>query len=71
MGYRLEVKNPCRCFMRDGGVETQTFGSAQEAKEEAQALHARMEKNYCKKHHFVLTQIAGSYTITIQPRPIR
>jgi len=57
--------------MKDGGVETQMFSSTQEAKEEAEALHARMEKNYCKKHRFVLTQMAGSYTITITPRPIR
>ncbi len=71
MAYKLEVKNPCSCFMKDGGVETQTFSSTQEAKEEAEALHARMEKNYCKKHRFVLTQMAGSYTITITPRPIR
>lgn len=71
MAYTLEVKNPCSCFMKDAGVEIQTFGSAQEAKEEAEALHARMEKNYCKKHRFVLTQMAGRYTITIQLRPIR
>ncbi|HEX5623877.1 MAG TPA: hypothetical protein VFX57_05510 [Sulfuricurvum sp.] len=68
MPYRLEVKNPCRCFMRDGGVEQQTFASAAEAKEEAEALHARMQKSYCKKHQFVLTQTAGHYTITIQSR---
>jgi hypothetical protein len=67
--YKVEVKNPCSCFMRDGGVDIQTFDSAQEAQEEAQALHARMEKNYCKKHRFVLTQMAGNYTITITPRP--
>ncbi|MDD4854442.1 MAG: hypothetical protein PHQ22_07175 [Sulfuricurvum sp.] len=69
MAYTLHVKNPCRCFLRDGGIETQSFGSTAQAKEEAEALYARMEKNYCKKHRFVLTQMAGNYTITIQPRP--
>lgn len=68
MGYKLEVKNGCGCFKRDGGVDTQSFESAQDAKEEAEMLHARMEKNYCKKHKFTLTNIAGNYTITIQPR---
>jgi len=68
MGYTLVVKNPCRCFMRDGGVETQTFGSSAQAKEEAEILLARMEKNYCKKHRFTLAQTAGSYIITITPR---
>lgn len=68
MGYTLEVKNGCSCFRRDGGVDMQRFESAQEAKEEAQTLHARMEKNYCKKHQFVLTSLGGNYTITIQTR---
>ncbi len=70
MAYTLQVKNPCRCFMRDGGVESQSFGTTAEAKEEAQSLLERMEKDYCKKHRFVLTHIAGSYTITIYPRPV-
>lgn len=39
-----------------------------EVKEEAEILHARMRKNYCKKHKFTLTNIAGNYTIMIQPR---
>lgn len=68
MGYKLEVKNGCSCFKRDGGVDTQSFESTQDAKEEAELLHARMEKNYCKKHKFVLTSMGGNYTITIQPR---
>lgn len=70
MPYRLEVKNACSCFKRDGGVDVQSFDSMQDAKEEAQALHARMEKNYCKKHQFVLSSMGGNYTITIQPRPV-
>ncbi|MCX6073790.1 MAG: hypothetical protein NTY39_05675 [Campylobacterales bacterium] len=68
MVYRVEVKNPCRCFMRDGGVEQQHFSTSNDAKEEAERLLERMEKNYCKKHQFVLTQMAGNYTITIAPR---
>jgi len=70
MPYTLQVKNPCRCFMRDGGAEIQSFSSIAEAKEEAETLQTRMEKNYCKQHRFVLTQVAGNYTITIQPRPV-
>lgn len=68
MAYRLEVKNGCGCFKRDGGVDMQSFDSAQDAKEEAEILHARMQKNYCKKHKFLLTNIAENYTITVQPR---
>lgn len=68
MAYTLEVKNPCRCFIRDGGVEIQNFRTSQEAKEEAEALLGRMEKNYCKKHRFVLTVIAGNYTIKLMDK---
>jgi hypothetical protein len=68
MVYKVEVKNPCRCFMRDGGVEQQHFTSSSDAKEEAQRLLERMEKNYCKKHQFALTQMGNNYTITIAPR---
>lgn len=70
MEYKLEVKNGCGCFRRDGGVDIQSFESAQDAKEEAEILHGRMEKNYCKKHKFVLSSMGGNYTITIQPRAI-
>lgn len=68
MKYTLAVKNGCGCFKRDGGVDTQSFDTTQEAKEEAEALLQRMEKNYCKKHQFVLSGMGGNYTITIQPR---
>lgn len=68
MKYTLEVKNGCGCFRRDGGVDMQSFESAQGAQEEAEILHARMEKNYCKKHKFTLINRAGNYTIMIQPR---
>jgi hypothetical protein len=71
MGYTLQVKNPCRCFMRDGGAEHQNFATQQEAAEEAEALHARMEKNYCKKHRFVLSHVGGNYTIAIMPREMK
>lgn len=70
MGYKLEVKNGCGCFKRDGGADVQMFESADDVKEEAEALLARMEKNYCKTHKFVLTSMAKNYTITIQPRAV-
>lgn len=70
MEYKLEVKNGCGCFRRDGGVDIQSFESAQDTKEEAEMLHGRMEKNYCKKHKFTLTNSAGNYTIIIQPRTV-
>lgn len=68
MRYRLDVKNPCRCFLRDAGVESQTFDTKEEAREAAEELRDHMQKTYCKKHQFILTELAGNFTITIQPR---
>lgn len=66
--YSVTVKNPCRCFLRHGGVENQTFSDKEEAREEAENLLEYMNKNYCKKHQFVLNQSGNIFTITIQPR---
>ncbi len=68
MKYYLAVKNPCRCFLRDGGIEHQTFENKEEAKEAAEELRDHMQKSYCKKHQFILTEMAGNYTITIRER---
>lgn len=65
--YKVEVKNPCRCFFRSGMVEAQTFTSAAEAKEEAEAMVEQMRRDFCKKHDFVLTKMGLSFTITIVP----
>lgn len=65
--YKLEVKNPCRCFMRSGDADVQYFNSLAEIQEEAQMQLERMQKNYCKKHRFVATHIGGHYVISILP----
>ena len=66
--YRVEVKNACKCFLRSGNVEMQSFASRQEAKEEAERMLEEMQTKFCKKHDFVLSEIVGNYTITIKPR---
>lgn len=68
MGYSVAVKNPCRCFLRNGGVENQAFTTKEEAKEAAEELRDQMQKTYCKKHEFILTEIAGNQTIMIRER---
>ena len=67
MVYTVEVKNPCRCFLRSGMVENETFENAQEAKKRAEEMVKQMERDFCKKHKFVLTQIGTTYTISIVP----
>ncbi len=66
--YRVEVKNPCKCFFRSGNVEMQSFPNKEEAKDEAERMLEEMKTTFCKKHDFVLSEIVGNYTITIKPR---
>ena len=66
--FKVEVKNPCKCFLRSGNIEMQTFSSKEEAKEEAERLLEEMQTTFCKKHDFVLSEIVGNYTIIIKLR---
>ena len=63
--YKVEVKNSCRCFLRNGMVEVQEFVTKEEAKEEAQLMLKKMHETFCKKHSFVMGERFGDYTITI------
>lgn len=65
--YRIEVKNGCRCFLRSGMIENQTFATALEAKGEAEAMVAQMQRDFCKKHNFILTQTGLTFIISIVP----
>lgn len=67
MKYRVEVKNPCRCFLRSGMAEQESFETADEAKASAEAMVKQMERDFCKKHDFILTQTGFTCTITIVP----
>jgi len=65
--YFLEVKNPCRCFLRSGMAERQSFATAAEAREEAEKMRERMLRDFCKKHDFVIMQTGLTFTIMIVP----
>lgn len=67
MKYTVDVKNPCRCFFRSGMAENERFETADQAKAAAEAMVAQMERDFCKKHDFLLTQTGFTYTITIVP----
>ena len=64
----VHVQNPCSCFFKSGLPETQQFDSAADAREEAQSLLEMMQKKFCKKHEFSLSEGIGKYTIFIRPR---
>ncbi len=65
--YVVEVKNPCRCFLRSGLGERESFATAAEAQEAAEAMKAQMERDFCKKHDFILLRSPLGFTITIVP----
>jgi len=66
--YRVEVKNPCSCFIKNGFAEKSEFNTEEAAKEEAEYLIKTMRSNFCQKHEFEMSERLGSYTIFIKPR---
>lgn len=66
--YRVEVKNPCRCFVRSGFAEVEEFTTASEAQERAEELREHMVRHFCKKHDFVVSRIGLTYCVAIVPR---
>ncbi len=65
--FSVEVKNPCRCFLRNGMAEKQTFSTLEEAKNEAESMQQEMMRRFCKKHDFKISKSVLGYTITIVP----
>jgi hypothetical protein len=66
--YKVNVMNPCSCFVKNGFVDTQDFTSKEEAKNEAEFLMQTMQTKFCQKHDFSMIEQFGSYTIYIKPR---
>lgn len=66
--YRVEVQNACRCFLKSGLLESQSFQSKEEAKNEAEYLLGVMESTFCHKHKFTLSELLGNYTIAISSK---
>ncbi len=66
--YKVQVQNPCSCFVKNGFVESQEFKTKEEAKEEAEYLMKIMASNFCQKHQFSMTEQFGDFTIYIKPR---
>jgi len=66
--YKVNVVNPCSCFVKNGFVEEQDFETKEKAKEEAEYLLKIMNSNFCQKHEFSLVEQFGNHTIYIKPR---
>ncbi len=66
--YKVQVQNPCSCFIKNGFTEKQEFATKEEAKEEAEYLMRIMASNFCQKHQFSMTEQFGDFTIYIKPR---
>ena len=67
--YKVTIENACRCSMKDGLPEEQTFSDKDAAKSEAESLLAHMEKNFCKKHTFAMLPSGTGYKVVITERP--
>ena len=63
--YKVEVKNACRCFLKSGFAEMQSYASKEEAKEEATKMLETMNSTFCHKHEFNMMESFGNYTINI------
>ena len=66
--YKVNVMNPCSCFIKNGFVDTQDFSTKEEAKREAKSLLEHMQTKFCHKHDFSMVEQFGSYTIYTKSR---
>jgi len=66
--YKVQVQNPCSCFVKNGFVENQEFATKEEAKAEVDYLMKIMASNFCQKHQFSMSEQFGDFTIYIKPR---
>lgn len=66
--YKVNVMNPCSCFVKNGFIDAQDFATKEEAKSEADYLMGIMNSNFCQKHEFSMTEQFGNFTIYIKPR---
>jgi len=66
--YKVNVQNPCSCFVKNGFSESAEFETKEAAKEEADYLMKIMKSNFCQKHEFSVTEQFGDFTIYIKPR---
>ena len=68
MAYKVNVQNTCRCFLKSGMAESQSFDTKEEAQKEAENMMGVMNSTFCNKHEFALNEQFGDYTIFIKPR---
>lgn len=66
--YKVNVMNPCSCFVKSGFGSSTEFSTKEEAHKEADRLLSEMKLNFCKKHEFSMLEQFGDYTIYIKPR---
>jgi|FLOH01.1.fsa_nt_gi nucleoid DNA-binding protein len=66
--YKVNVQNPCSCFIKNGFAEVQDFNTKEEAKNEASHMLQMMTRSFCQKHDFSMIEKFGDFTIYIKPR---
>ncbi len=66
--YKVNVMNPCSCFVKNGLVENQDFSSKEEAATAAKNIIDKMNAEFCQRHNFSVTEQFGTYTVYIKAR---
>ncbi|MDQ7042806.1 MAG: hypothetical protein Q9M40_02615 [Sulfurimonas sp.] len=66
--YKVNVMNPCSCFVKNGLADTQDFSTKEAAQAEAKKMMEKMQTAFCQRHDFSLTEQFGTYTIFIRSR---
>lgn len=61
--YKVTVLNPCSCFVKKGFGEVQEFDTKEDAAYEANKMLEVMNRTFCKRHEFSMTEKFGDYKI--------
>ncbi|PHS58264.1 MAG: hypothetical protein COB17_03305 [Sulfurimonas sp.] len=65
---KVKIQNACSCVLKCGMAEVQEFDTSESAKKEAEKMFATMNREFCSKHDFTLTERFGDFTIFIKAR---
>jgi len=66
--YEVKVDRECGCLKKSDLTNNQDFDSAEEAQKEATRMMEVIDKTFCAKHNFVLTQEPLGFTINCSNR---
>jgi nucleoid DNA-binding protein len=66
--YKVNVMNPCSCFIKNGLADAQDFDTKAEAEAAAKNIMDKMQAEFCQRHNFSVSEQFGTYTVFIKAR---